>query len=132
MAQFSDHVIKAMGFQPNDERVELSATFYSLLVFEFQGINLQDGGFATMKDQISGVNYAAAIGTSVNEICSALSNDDYVENEPAWQEQKKCSPPYLMVQFGPTSTQSTTPRHLMMLNDDHHSYDTFALAKSEL
>lgn len=132
MAQVSDHVIKAMGFQTNDGSVELSASFFSLHVFEFHGINLPDGGFANFEGQIAGVNYAAAIGMSVNELCTELWNDDYADDEPTWQDEKKCSPPYLMVRFGPTSTYTATPSHLMMLNDDHHTYDTFALAKSEL
>ena len=132
MAQVSDHVIKAMGFRTNDERVELSATFFSLCVFEFHGINLPDGAFANIEGQIAGVNYAAAIGMSVNELCIALLNDDFVDDEPTWKDEKKCSPPYLMVRFGPTSTHSATPNHLMSLNDDHHTYDTFAPAKAEI
>lgn len=69
---------------------------------------------------------------SVNELCNALLSDAYADDEPTWQDEKKCRPPYLMVRLGPTSTHSATPRHLMMLNDDHHTYDTFAPAKSEL
>jgi hypothetical protein len=130
--QVSDHVIKAMGFQPNDEGIELTASFYCLHVFEFHGINQPEGGFASIDGQIADVEYAAAIGMSVNELCNALLNDDYAEDEPTWQDEKKCGPPYLMVRFGPTSTHSAIPGHLMMLNNDHHTYDTFALAKSEL
>ena len=100
MAQVSDHVIKAMGFQTNDGSVELSAFFFSLHVFEFHGINLPDGGFANFEGQIAGVNYAAAIGMSVNELCTELWNDDYADDELTWQDEKKCSPPYLMVRFG--------------------------------
>ena len=132
MVQVSDHVIKAMGFQTNEEGVELSASFFCLHLFEFHGINLPDGGFAHIEGQIAGVKYAAAIGINVNELSSELMNDVYVDDEPTWRDEKKCSPPYLMVRFGPTSTHSATPRHMMMLDGDHHTYNTFTPAEAEI
>lgn len=132
MVWISDHVIAAMGFQTNDDGIELSASFFCLHVFEFHGINLPDSGFASIEGQIAGVKYSAAIGMSVNELCTALLNDRYVDDEATWQDKKKCSPPYFMVRLGPTSTHSVTPRHLMSRDDELYTYDTFANAKSEI
>jgi hypothetical protein len=132
MVYVSDHVIAAMGFKTNDDEIELSASFFCLHVFEFHGINLPDGSFASIEGQIAGVEYAAAIGVSVNELCSVLSDDDFADDEETWKDEKKCSPPYLMVRLGPTSTHSVTPRHLMSLNDDLHTYDSFSPAKAEI
>lgn len=117
MVWFSDEVIEAMGFQPNDAGITLTASFFSLNVFEFHGISLPDGGVAHIESEVEGVNYAAAIGPSVNQLSSILSSDDFTDDEPNWQNENKCNGPYLMVKFGPTSEYSITPRYIMMLGE---------------
>jgi hypothetical protein len=132
MTYVSDHLIEAMGFHPNVESSELDATFFSLHVFEFHGINLPGDGAAKFEGEIAGVSYAAAIGVSINALSTMLASGEYVDEEAKWQSEKAARPPYLMVRFGPTSVHSAMPRHIMAQNQDLHTYDAFRPAIVEM
>ena len=81
---------------------------------------------------IAGRQYYVAVGSSVNSVCRALVQDDFTESEQKWQEEHKCSPPYIVVHFGPTEKHKFSGTHCKFDDEAIHTYDGFPLARQEL
>lgn len=132
MAWVSDHVLEAMGLERVDPPIEKAARFYGLHVFHVDRISI-DPEFAEMcAGHISGNNYRVALGYSINKICKKLLGDDYADSEEEWAKEKKCSPPYAMIELGPTPEHIGEIKHIGKQGRSTLTYDAFPNARNEL
>lgn len=98
----SAEVLKTMGLRPFNEGETISASFTSTFVYEARGITLQAGSVQVASGIIADVSYRVAAGAKLNQTSLALCNDNYAESEEEWAKEKKCSGPYVLIEFGPT------------------------------
>lgn len=128
----STYAIELMGFTPIPPGVTIEAAFHSLHVFEVRGFTMKEGGVVSMKSSASGTDYTLAVGGSVNEICSTLVGGKYAEDEGTWAKEHKCTSPYAVVHFGPTSLHVVTKGHAKNEGGEIITYCTFGAARDEL
>lgn len=95
----STYALNSMGFRKMGEAEELSATFRCLYVYEINGLTFDDSVLLPFQGTISGSPYSVAVGNSVTALSRAIANDDFVQDEHAWTEEKGCRPPYVVVQL---------------------------------
>jgi hypothetical protein len=92
------YALEQMGFEriPDGERIE--AHFKSINVYGIRGIN-SDNKSPLSPEKIKQISkdFSFSLGDSVNAICRALFDNDFVEDEEKWQNECKSSPPYLIV-----------------------------------
>lgn len=130
--KLTNHAIESMGFKPIAEGEPIEASFCSLHVFEVRGFTLKDGGALTHTAAVSGVQYRIGVGQSVNEACNALLGDVYTDDEDNWAKDHKCTPPYVIVLFGPTTQHRAMSGHAKAEGNQIVTYDAFPAAKEEL
>lgn len=69
---------------------------------------------------------------SVNSAAQMAVGHNFTENEAEWQSEKKCTPPYLVIHFGPTREYTATPRHMKKSQENIVTYNAFAREKKSL
>lgn len=132
-ATFSTEVLQVMGLRPFNEGETVSASFWSIFVFEARGITLQVGSVQVASGIIADVNYRVAAGAKLNETSLALCNDVFAESEEEWAKEKKCSGPYLLLQFGPTRTYCISDGQIKHEDDGSlTTYQSFPDLRSDL
>jgi hypothetical protein len=128
----SDAGKEAMGFRRMPEGHELVARFHSLHVFTVQGFSVDGSPPVRSSGSAHGVNYEIAVGSSVNELCRLLIDDDFADDEEAWSAEKKCTPPYLLLHVGPTAEYSCEEGFIKTEGAETWVYDGFPDARDEL
>lgn len=128
----STHALQSMGFRPLQPGETIEAAFHSLHVFEVRGFTFKDGGVTSRKATASGVNYTLVVGGSVNEISRTILGDVYTEDEDAWAKEHKCTPPYVVVHFGPTRPHTVAQGYVKADDGTIVTYDAFGAARGEL
>lgn len=128
----SDGLIERMGFTPIPAGSSLAATFHSLRVFEVRGFNLEDDTVVTVTGSASGAAYTVGVGSGINAVSMALAGDIFTEDEEAWATKNKCTPPFLVVHFGPTKLHSVEKGWVKYVDEAMLTYDMFGAAKEEL
>ena len=121
-----------MGFTLVPDGEAIAAAFHSLHVFEARGFTIMDGGVIVHRDAAAGAGYSIAIASSVNAACNALVGDLYTDDEVAWTEERKCTPPYALLHFGPTREHQATQAYAKRQGNEILTYDAFPAAKAEL
>lgn len=101
-ASFSDDLLQAMGFLELLEAGDISVPFVSITVYEARGVALALATVEVSTGIVAGVAYRLAVGTSVNEACTALNADVFTDNEEVWRKEKKSGGPFVLIQLGPT------------------------------
>jgi hypothetical protein len=94
----TNYALNMLGFDKILEENPIEARFHSLNVYKVRGITANSESALrpeTLKRTTSVIS--ASIGDSVNEVCRALTGGDFAENEEEWRNEKKTTPPYLMV-----------------------------------
>jgi hypothetical protein len=128
----SDHVIEAMGFERAPKNASLTARFHRFDVFCLRGVRISQQKPIIQSHHLYDSEIAIGIGNSVNAICKSMVDDLFVDDEAEWQKDKKCSPPYVVIHFGPTSAHTSALRFLRRTGKTIHTYDAFSAAKSEV
>jgi hypothetical protein len=130
--QFSNHVLEAMGYRALSQTESIAARFHCLHVYEVRGFTLEEASLPIHSGTIAGRQYRMALGASVNAVSRALVGDDLSENEQEWQKEHKCTPPYMVVHFGPTREHRFAGTHCRFDDSVIHTYDGFTQARLEL
>jgi|CXWL01.1.fsa_nt_gi hypothetical protein len=128
----STSTIEAMGFAPMRDGEVVEASFYSLHAFEVRGFTTEDGGVITDTGDVSGTKYRIAIGPSINAACRALLGDDFIDDEAAWAREHNCTPPYVLLLFGPTQSHKAQDGHTRTEGKVLVTYDLFTAAKDDI
>lgn len=124
--------MKRMGFRQLVLGEVISGVLHSLHVYEVRGFTLNESALAPQEGNISGIAYSLAVGSSVNEVCRRLVGDDFTDDEAAWQKEHNCTPPYLIIYFGPTHEYRGCGN---LVKDDEQTittYESFSEARMEL
>jgi hypothetical protein len=126
------YALEKMGFQcwPPDQ--PLAAKFYSLHVYEIRGFTLEAPSLEPISGSVAGVAYRLSVGSSVNAVCRQIVQDDYVDSEEQWEKEHKCTPPYLVVYFGPTAVHEFVGSHAKEEKKTISTYEGFPDARAEL
>jgi hypothetical protein len=132
VAKFSNHALEAMGYRALSEAESIAARFHCLHVYEVRGFTLEEASLPIHSGMIAGRQYRMALGASVNAVSRALVGDDLSESEQEWQKEHKCTPPYMVVHFGPTGEHRFAGTHCKYDDSAIHTYDGFSLARLEL
>lgn len=135
MANLSTHVLEAMGFRRLSEGESLSAAFYSLYIYELQGIEIEeDESECVIRAQsaVCGIPYEIAIGTSVNTLTQSIIKDNLVEDETKWQKDQKCKPPFVLIHIGPTSEYAISGEFVKIEDSTVTTYKGFIPVRSEI
>lgn len=98
----------SLGFRRFAADEAVVATFQSLVVYEARGIITEPDTTTVIDGSIDGAHYRLAACHSVNQGCTALVGDTFVDDEDAWKKTIGSSGPFLLVQFGPTNAHSAS------------------------
>lgn len=125
--------IKAMGFRAFEAGESLTVTFTRILVYEARGITLQVGSNVGCSGTIDGVAFKLQVAESLNAACNAVTQNDFIENEAQWKQEKGTNGPFLLVQLGPTQPYTIFSGNCK--NEENGSistYDSFPMARTDL
>jgi hypothetical protein len=129
----TSHALETMGFRELAEGEQVVAAFYSVHVYGVQGLTVDDDTVLPFQGEVSGAGYTGALGKRVNALALALSSHDrFTDDEEAWAKEQKCTPPYVLVQFGPSKQHSCTGGHIKDEGPSLTTYDCFSSARDEL
>jgi hypothetical protein len=131
-AAWSSYAKESMGFRRIAEGEQIVAAFHSLHVYEVQGFTVNDHTLVSTRAEVSGAACSIAVGSSVNELAKALVADNFADDEEAWAKEHRCTPPYVVVHFGPTVQHSCAEGHVKEEQSGLATFDAFPLAKEEL
>jgi hypothetical protein len=125
-------VLEMAGFEPIADLQSLAARFYGLEVFKIHGFTVDNDCVISSKDlNVRGVCCDLAIGNSLNAGCRELFDDDFIENEGEWLQQRMAVPPFLMVRIGPTRLVIPQGGHMRRISDKEiATYEAFTEAKA--
>jgi hypothetical protein len=121
-----------MGFRRINEGEAIVAAFHSIHIYEVQGFTVDEGTVLVTHGAIFETPYAVAVGTSVNQLSRALVGDNFEDDEAGWVKEHRCTPPFVLVHFGPTSQHSCTSGHVKEEESALVTLDSFDTAKIEL
>jgi len=121
-----------MGLRQLSESETISARFHYLHVFEVRGFTLEEASLPIRSGSINGRTYELGVGASVNAVFQSLVQDDLADNEQEWEQEKKCTPPYLVIHLGPTKAYSFNGTHAKFDTAMVYTYDGFTDARAEL
>jgi hypothetical protein len=128
----SDHVLEAMGLQRLPSGHRLPAVFHSLHIYEVRGFTLEAPSLEPISGTVAGFAYTLSIGSSVNAICRRVVQDNYADSEEEWQKNRQCTPPYLIIHFGPTAEHESIVSHVKEEGRTITTYNSFPSARVEL
>ncbi|SEA30439.1 hypothetical protein [Paraburkholderia sartisoli] len=128
----SYYALQQLGYRRRDTRESLTVSFSRVSFFGLQGFVLPADSVVLSNGVVDGAKYSACLANSVNAATSALVDEQYCEDEQAWQTERKCSPPYLVVLVGPTNAYAMTGEYIKEEADGYETYDGFPDAKAEL
>lgn len=128
------YALESMGFRRIAEGEHIVASFYSVYVYEVQGFTVDDNPILQFRGQVSGTGYEIALGTSMNKLTQALalSDDQFTDDEQAWATANKCTPPYILIQIGPSTQLTCASGHIKEEGSKLVTYDCFSSARDEL
>jgi hypothetical protein len=132
MVQFSDDMVRGMGFRPRSAEDTISARFHSLNLYELRGHVFPNEPICVRSGTVGETTFKFAIGYVANQLCQALVKDDLFPDEAAWKHEHKSEPPYVLVHLGPTAEHTRTPEWLQEEGAEIVTYNSFASAKEEL
>lgn len=121
-----------MGLRPLSPGHTLAVVFHSLHVYEVRGFSLEAPSLEPISGTVEGFTYTLSVGSSVNAVCRRLVQDDYADSEEEWQKEHKCTPPYLIVHFGPTTKYESIGSHAKEEGRTITTYDSFPAARADL
>lgn len=128
----SSHLMEQLGFRQIGGNATISAAFHSIHIYEVQGFTVDEEALSSMKGMISGASYEVAVGSSINETCRKLLDDDLADDETAWEKEHRCTPPYVLIHFGPTRPYSCTKGQIDEEKSTITTFDCFIEAREEL
>lgn len=128
----STHALDGMGFRTLGEGEQLNAAFHSAHVYEIRGVTIEDNSVIRSDGVVTGVAYTVGVGNGVNRLFKDIVGDDLTFDEAAWAKEHRCSPPYAVLHYGPTSMHTGAGRHVREEGSMLITYDSFLAAKQEL
>lgn len=132
MSGLTVHALQTMGYKRLGLSERLSAKFTRLDVFSIQGITLGVPSVPPVTGVIDDISFKVGIGSSVNEICMDLVDEEFVEDELLWREDARSMPPFLVLCLGPTEEFVASGGFFKEDCGDIETYDSFSAVKLEL
>jgi len=126
------YALEQMGYRRRRDNESLRTVFSSVHAFEVHGISPSSGLLIGSNGSVGGVDYRLALAETLNAAAQLVASDDFADDEPAWVAQRKCSPPYLLIHIGPTTTHEMTGDFLKEEPFGIQTYDAFIPARREL
>lgn len=124
-------VLEMAGFELITDLQSLAARFFGLEVFKIHGFTVDDCVISSKDLKVRGVSCDVAIANSLNAGCRELFDDDFIENEAEWLQQRKAVPPFLMVRIGPTDLVVPKGGHMRRISDKEiATYEAFTETKA--
>lgn len=127
----SSYAIEQMGFRRRLPEESIAAEFHSLVVYEVQGINLEND-VLEIDGAVGDAPYKLALASSINAACRKLLSDDLSDDEDQWKAEHKCTPPFILIHIGPTTRHSMTGDYLKVEPSSTVTYEGFIPARIEL
>jgi hypothetical protein len=124
--------LEHLGFRRRRDDESLTAAFSCVCAFEVQGVSPSSGLLIEAKGTVDAVDYHLALSDTLNAAAQRVALDDFVDDEPAWAAEQKCSPPYLLIVVGPTETHAMTGDFLKEDTSGLQTHDAFVPARREL
>src|SRR6056297_207828 len=128
----TSYALESMGYKALGPSESLTGTFTRVDVFVVEGITLDAPCLPSLEACINSVPFKMGLGTSLNEVCRQLVGDDYVDDEEQWKKDKRSSPPFLLLSFGPSREYVGSGTHFKESEELLETYDCFREAKKEL
>lgn len=126
------YALEQMGYRRRRDNESLQTTFSSVHAFEVHGISPSFGLLIGFNGSVDGVDYRLALAETLNAAAQLIASEDFADDEPAWIAQRKCSPPYLLIHIGPTTTHEMTGDFLKEETFGIQTYDAFIPARREI
>lgn len=124
--------LEQMGYRRKLDNESLQVAFSSIHVFEVRGISPSPELLIGSNGRVADVDYRLALAKALNTAAQLVASDDFADDEPAWAAHRKCSPPYLLIHIGPTTTHEMTGDFLKKEPFEIQTYDGFIPARREL
>jgi hypothetical protein len=103
----SVELVESAGYRPIPATDPLRARFHSINVYSIEGVHVDHAAIEITRGSIEGIEYAIAVGNSLNEATRAALHHELVEDEVAWAKEHHCSAPYALIHVGPTSEHAS-------------------------
>lgn len=126
------YALEQMGYRRRRDNESLQAAFSSLHAFEVDGILPSSELLIGLNGSVGGVDYRLALAETLNAAAQIVVSEDFVDGEPEWVAERNCSPPYLLIHIGPTTTHEMTGNFLREETFRIHTYEAFIPASEEL
>lgn len=101
-------------------------------VFSIRGLVLEGECIGPVVDNVRGIEFRMAFGTSLNEMSKRTVGDIFVDEEEQWKKDTQCIAPFLLLVFGPTGEYVGSGTHAKEYDGTIETYDSFRGARSEL
>lgn len=126
----TEHGIKALGFTEIPAGTKIEAVFNSVRIYKVDGIRIEEPtaeSFADLSYQSS--EFSFSFGNSINSLFRNICGDDYVDDEFAWEKEKKVKPPYFIVHFRIDEPYFCSSGYMKRKEDKLYTYGCFTDAK---
>lgn len=128
----SYYALEHMGYQKIPEDFNIEGKFYAAHVYEVRGFTLNEQALEPVEGCVGGIPYKICFGAGVNDTFQRLCGDDFVDDEIRWKDERKCTPPYLVIFIKTKKSYKSTGRYFKEVNDSFETYNCFPEAKDTL
>ena len=126
------YALEQMGYRRRRDNESLQTAFSSVHAFEVHGISPSSGLLIGSSGTVGGIDYRLSLAETLNAAAQQVASDDFADDEPAWVEKHKCSPPYLLIHIGPTTIHEMSGDFLKEELFGIQTHDAFIPARREL
>jgi hypothetical protein len=126
------HGLHLLGFRQLRDGETISAKFQSVVVYEVRGRELASDAACALTFKSDSRSCAVGIGGSLNGICQKLLGDNLVDDEQSWARERSCTPPFLVIHFGPTRIYTVGEAYVKEEESFLVTNDAFGDARDEL
>ncbi len=124
--------IEKMGFKRLEEGERIEAIFRSIHIYKISGVKLDGLKSLLFHLTVYESPVQLSVGSDLNAMCRELVGEDFVDNLDEWERNKRSSPPYLVIMFGPTKNCSAVNCYHQRKDGILLTYNSFEQAKSGL
>lgn len=119
------------GYRDFNADEEIKAVFHHVIIYSIQGIKIENALFRA-KGNLSSHDFEIAIGDSIIRINEDLFAKKLIEDEKAWEKERKCRPPYAVFHYGPTKEYIATGKYIRIEDTKIHTHEAFGEAAKDM
>lgn len=127
------YALEQMGYIKYPESDSLEIHFGIMKIYSLRGIVFEINSPMKLSEKINfGKGCTAVISESVNEAYKLLVDEVYTDDEEKWVEEKKATPPFLLIYFKESASRTLLGGHRLEKDGNIYTWDAFPKGKLEI